>query len=195
MEVRLVILSSSGRPSKDLRLSLPAVIGRGEGVSLRLKEDSVSRRHCEVIARDGTVVIRDLGSTNGTRVEGVHLEPNVEREIDSGTILEIVGYRIMVEYGAGGTTVAAPLDVSESAERKTVPLAETPAVADDERQEEPPEAPTLEAAPAGDDGFGFLGATEPAATAADGESPQWPVSDAPEPPAADDLDNFFKSLS
>lgn len=188
MEVRFVILSRSGKPAKDQRLSLPAVIGRGEGATLRLKEDSVSRRHCELIDRDGTVVVRDLGSTNGTQVDGEPLEPNVETVIASGSVLQVVGYRIMIEYGSAGTTVLTPDESDESEERKTVPLAETPAVAADEPEIAPP--PT--AAAAGDGGFGFLGAAEPAA---EDESPQWPGSDAPEPPADGDLDDFFKSLS
>lgn len=191
MEVRFVTLSRAGKPKDEKRLSLPAVIGRGEGASLRLKEDSVSRRHCEVIDRDGTVVIRDLGSTNGTQVDGVELEPNVETEIASGSVVQVVGYRIMIEYGVPGTTVAAVAQPAPSEERKTVPLAEMPATDADEAEI----APTLEAAASGDEGFAFLAADEPAAPAAEIEPGQWPEADAPEPPADGDLDDFFKSLS
>lgn len=190
MEVRFVILSRSGKPSKDKRLSLPVVIGRGEGATLRLTEDSVSRRHCEIVDRDGTVVLRDLGSTNGTLLDGAPLAREGEAEVASGGVVQVVGYRIVIEYGSAGTTVAAPAAADESAERKTVPLAETPAVAADEPEIAPPEA-----APAGDDGFAFLGAAEPTPAADDADVPQWPGGDAPEPPAGGDLDDFFKSLS
>ncbi len=194
MDVRLVILSRSGKPPKEKRLSLPAVIGRGDEAALRFTDDSVSRRHCELVDRDGAVVIRDLGSTNGTQVEGVYLEPNVETEIASGTVVQVSGYRIKIEYGTPGTPVAAVTEPAASEERKTVPLADMPAVAADEADEKEI-APALEAAPAADEGFAFLAADEPAAPAAEVEPGQWPVADASEPPAEGDLDDFFKSLS
>lgn len=190
MEVRFVILSRSGKPSKDKRLPLPVVIGRGEGASLRLTEDSVSRRHCEVIERDGGVVLRDLGSTNGTLLDGTLLAREGEAAVASGAVVQVVGYRIMIEYGSAGTAVAAPAEADESAERKTVPLAETPASVADEPEPAPPEA-----APAASAGFAFLEAAEPEPAADEADVPQWPGAEAPEPPAGGDLDDFFKSLS
>ena len=48
-----------------------AVIGRGRGCELVLKQGCVSRKHCEVSLRegDGQFVIRDLASTTGTFVQ------------------------------------------------------------------------------------------------------------------------------
>jgi tetratricopeptide (TPR) repeat protein len=53
-----------------LTFALPAVIGRAEA-DVVLRGSSVSRRHCEVDLRDDVVVVRDLGSRNGTLVAGV----------------------------------------------------------------------------------------------------------------------------
>lgn len=39
--------------------------------------ESVSRRHAELVFRDGRPLIQDLGSTNGTTLNGVSLTPNV----------------------------------------------------------------------------------------------------------------------
>ena len=44
------------------------VIGRGEGVGLRLDSQSVSRRHCQLITTSDQTYIEDLGSTNGVVV-------------------------------------------------------------------------------------------------------------------------------
>jgi len=66
-----VTLEIDGRPVGFVG-RLPAVLGRAEA-DLALRGASVSRRHCE-IARDGTrLVVRDLGSRNGTLVRGVPL--------------------------------------------------------------------------------------------------------------------------
>ncbi|MFI9628368.1 DUF1707 and FHA domain-containing protein [Streptomyces sp. NPDC052042] len=48
----------------------PLLIGRDPGNGLRLNHESVSRLHAELIARDGRWLLRDLGSTNGTCVNG-----------------------------------------------------------------------------------------------------------------------------
>ena len=44
------------------------VIGRGSRCDIALTNDSVSRQHAKLIFRDGTWIIQDLGSTNGTIV-------------------------------------------------------------------------------------------------------------------------------
>ncbi|MGW7454385.1 FHA domain-containing protein [Streptomyces sp. NPDC054787] len=45
-------------------------IGRDPGNGLRLSHETVSRAHAELSLRDGVWVLRDLGSTNGTAVNG-----------------------------------------------------------------------------------------------------------------------------
>lgn len=48
----------------------PLRIGRDPGNGLRLNHETVSRAHAELSLRDGLWVITDLGSTNGTTVNG-----------------------------------------------------------------------------------------------------------------------------
>src|SRR3954463_9659378 len=67
MRVRLVPLEG-GTPieiAKDLLL-----VGRKEDCDIRLEHKSVSKLHCVVVKADGLLLLRDLGSTNGTRVNG-----------------------------------------------------------------------------------------------------------------------------
>ena len=65
------------------------VIGRGtEGCNIRYPADTpgVSRRHCSLrIDEDGYVMIRDLGSSQGTYFgDGARLNPNVDYRIRRG---------------------------------------------------------------------------------------------------------------
>lgn len=53
----------------------PAVIGRHERAAVTLDDPSVSRRHAQIaMEEDGTLVVEDLGSSNGIRVEGQRVE-------------------------------------------------------------------------------------------------------------------------
>jgi pSer/pThr/pTyr-binding forkhead associated (FHA) protein len=52
-------------------------IGRDETCQLRPRCDEVSRRHAELRRTAGLVLIRDLGSRNGTRVNGVSLTTRI----------------------------------------------------------------------------------------------------------------------
>ena len=50
-----------------------AQVGSGEGNTLVIAEPTVSRFHCELRIEDNRVLVRDLGSTNGTFVDGVRV--------------------------------------------------------------------------------------------------------------------------
>lgn len=67
MRARLV--SADGGPPIDLTKDL-TLIGRDEDCDVRLDHKSVSKLHCVVVKTDGLLLLRDLGSTNGTRVNG-----------------------------------------------------------------------------------------------------------------------------
>jgi NADPH-dependent 2,4-dienoyl-CoA reductase/sulfur reductase-like enzyme/pSer/pThr/pTyr-binding forkhead associated (FHA) protein len=52
------------------------VIGRQPGVHLLIDQGSVSRRHAEISYANGQYILHDVGSTNGTFVNDVRIEPN-----------------------------------------------------------------------------------------------------------------------
>ncbi len=53
-----------------IRMEREIVIGRSSELDMVLVEDMVSRKHAKIAAMQGQVVIQDLGSTNGTFVNG-----------------------------------------------------------------------------------------------------------------------------
>src|SRR5271156_3078423 len=59
---------NKGRVYRDL--STPVTIGREEGNLLRLDDERVSRFHAKVQYDNGEVILTDMESTNGTRVNG-----------------------------------------------------------------------------------------------------------------------------
>lgn len=64
----------------------PCVIGRGAGASVVVDDTNVSRRHAEIRLVGAHLVVRDLGSTNGTKVNGV---PVLERVLVDGDEITI----------------------------------------------------------------------------------------------------------
>jgi hypothetical protein len=69
-------------------------IGRAESNGLVLADPRASRHHARLVARDGHLILNDLGSTNGTRVNGQLVR---ELAVGAGDEIEIGDSRIVVE--------------------------------------------------------------------------------------------------
>jgi len=68
MPFRLV--SADGQLSFELRAGLPLVLGRALSSDLPVLDPTVSRRHAELTIESSSVMLKDLGSSNGTFVNG-----------------------------------------------------------------------------------------------------------------------------
>ncbi len=68
---RVVTITQGNQAGTTARLSLGMVlIGRGADCQLILDDDYVSTRHARIVAGDSGIYVEDLGSTNGTYVNG-----------------------------------------------------------------------------------------------------------------------------
>ncbi len=69
----LQLVGVTGSPTFDLRPDRALVVGRALNSDLPVFDPTISRRHAELTVRDGTATVRDLGSSNGTFVNGTRV--------------------------------------------------------------------------------------------------------------------------
>jgi hypothetical protein len=67
---RLVVVEPPARAGAEYPLGPELTVGRAPGCSLVFDEQYVSQVHARIFVRDGSVFVEDLGSTNGTWVNG-----------------------------------------------------------------------------------------------------------------------------
>lgn len=118
-----------GRVYKDL--PIPVTIGREEGNGLRLNDERVSRFHAKVQVEDGDIILTDLDSTNGTRVNGTAIQIRRLRAGDQvsigrtmllfGTMEEIAARRAVVPANTGGQAQTIRADELAAAAGRIAP--------------------------------------------------------------------------
>lgn len=106
-------------------------LGRGDAVDFKIGDASVSSSHCQIVVNDGTVSIQDLGSTNGTFINGA---PVQVAGLENGQTIRL-GNVEMIFYADAPQPAAAP--APSAAPRLRVSLTSQPSTA------APPDAPTL----------------------------------------------------
>jgi serine phosphatase RsbU (regulator of sigma subunit) len=89
------------------KLEAPLVLlGRSSTCDIHLPDASVSRRHAEIVRHDDRLLVRDLGSRNGTRVDGVPVrEPAA---LAAGARLELGDVELLVTEDVPGQRVELP---------------------------------------------------------------------------------------
>ncbi len=117
MQVRLKILMGSNA-GKEIKIPTPkCVIGRGDDCHLKPQSDAISRRHCEIVTSDTEVVVRDLGSRNGTLVNGNRIEE--ETVLLTGDVLKVgpLEFEMVIEHTAAKLKRPQVKDIKEAAAR------------------------------------------------------------------------------
>jgi pSer/pThr/pTyr-binding forkhead associated (FHA) protein len=119
MQVSLKVLSGNHEgkliPVKDEKF----FIGRSDSCQLRPKSDSISRRHCAIVQKDGRVLLLDLKSRNGTFVNDKQLLADKAKVLKSGDRLKIgqLEFEISIEVGLAATKKPEVSSVKEAADR------------------------------------------------------------------------------
>lgn len=117
MQVLLKIIGGK-HEGREIKISVPEfIIGRGEGAHLRPGSDMVSRKHCAIRVTDGKVTINDLGSRNGSFVNGQRI--TAPHEAQSGDKIKIgkLQFELLIDPVKPSAKKPKVKDVVEAASR------------------------------------------------------------------------------
>lgn len=90
---------------KTMDVEIPkstVTIGRASGNDVAIPHESISRSHCTVQLNKGVFTITDLGSSNGTYIDGEKIPPNKPKNFLPSS--QIVLGKIECEFSEGGLT-------------------------------------------------------------------------------------------
>lgn len=93
--LKLIIEDDEGRKTVVPFMRDEITIGRQEGNTIRLTERNVSRHHARLSRQNGQVLIEDLGSYNGIRVNGDRIAGRVQ--VEDGDLIQIGDYDLAVQ--------------------------------------------------------------------------------------------------
>ena len=96
----------------------PISIGRASDCTIPIKDRYLSRRHAEIIAGDGLWILKDLGSANGTYVNGSRVERDLP--LKAGDRIRLGDTEILFETGEHNTDRI--LAVANTAERPNITI-------------------------------------------------------------------------
>ena len=140
--LKLIIEDDEGRKTVVPFVRDEITIGRQEGNTIRLTERNVSRRHARLVRLNGHVVVEDLGSYNGTRINGERIAG--QSPLKEGDLIQIGDYDLALQT-EGAANVSGPITTKvPSALRKTEPALEPLSVQKAEEEDAPASPPAHE---------------------------------------------------
>src|ERR1700758_2400314 len=97
MQLNLLVTNKASKEATNVDLALEGkiTIGRHLGSPVVLQGDRLSRHHFSLTIMDGALTIEDL-SSNGTWLNGAHLNEHMSAHVQSGDIIEVPGYEIQI---------------------------------------------------------------------------------------------------
>lgn len=103
---RLVVMYGS-KHQRTILLDVPKlVVGRGETAALVLRDETISRNHCEIQNEGTRHLLVDLDSTSGTFLNGNRLDRPIA--LRHGDKIELGKHTLVYERDAGEETVGVP---------------------------------------------------------------------------------------
>lgn len=102
------------------------VIGRREYCDVMIPHESLSKRHCVVVRTDGLLIIRDLATTNGTKVKGQKIRWAALLPEDR---IALGAYKMRVYLGPDDAPAPSEQDRTRKPYGKAAPVAAAPGAA------------------------------------------------------------------
>lgn len=101
-------IAAGPRYGEQIPVPAPVVtVGRAAGCEVVIDDDSVSAKHARLEYDLGAWRITDLGSTNGTAIEGVKLAPDVPTPLPYGSTVRFGGVKLQFREVADADLDAA----------------------------------------------------------------------------------------
>jgi len=97
----------AGEREQIYTFSGEAVIGRGAAADVSIPDPSISRRHALARLEGKTVVLEDLGSANGTSLNGSPVKSATRAE--DGDMLKVGAVELELRIDEEGETMADPI--------------------------------------------------------------------------------------
>ncbi len=96
MPYQLVVIKGRSN-TQTLRVNPEGVttVGRQDGCQIRISSSQVSRKHCELFEKKGLLLVKDLGSSNGTLVNGKKI--NGQQVLEPGNMLTVGAITFRIE--------------------------------------------------------------------------------------------------
>ncbi|WP_245772194.1 FHA domain-containing protein [Myxococcus fulvus] len=113
--LKLIIEDDEGRKTVVPFVRDEITIGRQEGNTIRLTERNVSRRHARLVRLNGHVVVEDLGSYNGTRINGERIAG--QSPLNEGDLIQIGDYDLALQ-AEGAANAVGPITTKVPARRQ-----------------------------------------------------------------------------
>ena len=114
--MRAQLVPLDGGPPIEITKDL-IIVGRKDDCDLRLEHKSVSKMHCVIVKTDGLLLLRDLGSTNGTRVNGTRVRRAALLPRDQ---IGIAHFKFEVKLGPDEPPQASPNDHTQALDAEDV---------------------------------------------------------------------------
>ncbi len=91
---KLILTEAGHKEEKAFQLSVQTLIGRIEQTDVFLAGNAVSREHAKIIEEEGQYYLIDLGSSNGTLLNGMILKPHEKNILKNNDRITIDKYHL-----------------------------------------------------------------------------------------------------
>ncbi|MEQ8209520.1 MAG: FHA domain-containing protein [Lacipirellulaceae bacterium] len=117
MEVTLKVLAGAKKGAKIVVKKSEFTIGRSQECHLCVGSTSISRKHCMISRGENRVTVKDLGSRNGTLVNGQKTEGEVELKAGDELVVGPLKFQVRISSGLKNEKLPKVKSVAEAVER------------------------------------------------------------------------------
>lgn len=120
MNLKLILFKKNGSHKSFTLPTNITVIGRRHDCDLQIPLMPVSRRHCQLSQNEETVKVRDLGSRNGTYLNGKRID---EATVEAGDYIKIGPLTFLLQVDGQPEEIVPPEQAAKKPPAKKEPAA------------------------------------------------------------------------